>query len=94
MAEGRSFGAAAEGAKGAAKVLHLPRKCCISVFGLLTREKKGKKGGKCYKKMHQWKCNTLGQKLGEIEAQGERVFELILAAISARKLGCSRLVVC
>ena len=50
MAEGRSFGGAAEGAKGAAKVLHFQRKCCISVFGLLTREKKAIKGEKCYGK--------------------------------------------
>jgi len=30
--------------------------------------------------MHQWKCNTFGQKLAEMEVPRERVFELILAA--------------
>ena len=95
MAEGRSFGGAVRGAKGAAKVLHFPRKCNIPGFGAPDqREMRAKKGAKCYKKMFQWGCYTFGQKSGEIEASRERVFELILAARAARKCGCSRLVVC
>ena len=95
MAERRSFGAAAGGAKGDAKVLHLPPKCNISVFGAPDQRERGpKRGEKCYKKMLQWGCYTFGQKSGEIGAPRERVFELILSAKSARKCGRSWSVVC
>ena len=43
MAEGGSFGGAAEGAKGAAKAVHLPKSDALLVIGLLTREKRGEK---------------------------------------------------
>ncbi|MDE0140065.1 MAG: hypothetical protein OXI80_07105 [Caldilineaceae bacterium] len=43
MAEGRSFGAAAEGAEGAAKTLHFPKSDALLEIGVLTREKKGEK---------------------------------------------------
>ena len=95
MAEGRSFGGAARGAKGVSKALHFQRKCNISVFGAPDQREIGaKRGEKCYKKMFQWGCYTFGQKSAEIEAPRELVFELILAAKSARKCGRSRLVVC
>ena len=42
-AEGRSFGGAAEGAKGAAKVLHFPKSDALLDIGVLTRGKKGEK---------------------------------------------------
>ena len=95
MAEGRSFGGAAEGAKGAAKVLHFQPRCCISVLVVPDQREKGQKRAKiAAKKMHQWRCNTFGQKSGTMEAPRERVFELILAATSAGKFGWSQLVVC
>ena len=39
MAEGRSFGAAAEGPKGAAKTMHFPKSDALLDIGVLTREK-------------------------------------------------------
>ena len=89
--KGRSFDGAAGRPKWAAKVLHFRRKCCISVFGAPDQREKGPNGGeKCYEKMHQWKCNTFGQKSAEIETPREHVFELILAGKTARKCDCSR----
>ena len=43
MAEGRSFGAAAEGRKGQRKQCIFPKSDALLVIGLLTREKKGEK---------------------------------------------------
>ena len=43
MAEGRSFGAEARGAKGAAKVCTFPKSDALLDIGVLTREKKGEK---------------------------------------------------
>ncbi|MDE0142763.1 MAG: hypothetical protein OXI80_04455 [Caldilineaceae bacterium] len=91
MAEGRSFGAAAEGRMGPRKRCIFPKSDALLEIGVLTREKKGEK--RCESSaslgMHHFH-----EKSGEMEVSRERVFELILAAKSAQKCSCSRLVVC
>ena len=91
MAEGRSCGAAAEGRKGPRKRCIFPKSDALLDIGVLTREKEGEK--RCESSasigMHHFH-----EKLGDIEAPRELVFGLTLAAKSARKRGCSRLVDC
>ena len=89
MAEGRSFGAAAEGRKGPRKRCIFPKSDALLDIGVLTREKKGEK--RCESSaslgMHHF-VQKIGSKAAAREAPRARVFELIPAANSARKRGC------
>ena len=91
VVEGRSFSGASGRAKGAAKVLHFPRRCCISFFGAPDQREKGvNRGKKCHKKMHQRKCNTFGQNSAEMETPRDRACMESVPAAGEVGIGCFR----
>ena len=87
MAEGWSFGGAAGRAKGAAKVLHFQRKCCISVFGVPDQREKGQKGGKTARK----KCTNRNATLLVKNRGNGGVAGACFRSDSGRKTGAERL---